>query len=70
MAHDPVMAALKSVQSIIEDTYAHDDDGDRTDEDNPTSPNDTVEALMGIEGEIDEAIATLRKRNRKKRKKR
>ncbi|MBA4019166.1 MAG: hypothetical protein C0483_18525 [Pirellula sp.] len=55
--HDPIQHGLSCVMAVIEATYAHDENGDREEGDNPTSAADTVEQLCNIEGAVQEAIA-------------
>ena len=55
---DQLLAALRSVATIIERTYAHDDQGERIENaDSPASAADVVEELCGVEGEVFDAIA-------------
>lgn len=51
-----ILNALRNVESIIEQTYDHDEDGERLDEAGLASAADIVEMLCGIEGVIDDAI--------------
>lgn len=53
------LAALKSVAEIIENTYAHDDDGERIDDAGEYSAADIVEQVCNAENEVSEAIALL-----------
>lgn len=51
------LEALRAVQRIIENTYAHDAAGNRVDELNPSfSAADIVDQLLEIEQQIEEAI--------------
>ena len=52
---DRILAALAAVQQVIENTYAHDEDGDRTEEEPEFSAADIVEQLCNLELIVDEA---------------
>ena len=51
-----IVRALQSVADLIEATYDHDEDGNRTDMDCPMSGADVTESLMGMETAIFEAL--------------
>lgn len=56
--HDRREAALRKVLDIIEQTYAHDEDGNRTDGDSPISGADVVEMLCALEDDLRGALET------------
>lgn len=59
MAAVPVLAdALQAIQGLIEQTYAHDENGNRTNGDCPISAADIVELLAEQECMVAEALAT------------
>lgn len=51
-----IRRALLAANEVIENTYGHDDDGERVDEPGEDSAADIVEQLANIEYSIDEAM--------------
>ncbi len=56
-ASPALLSIAESVATIIEQTYAHDEDGNRVDGDSPLSAADVVDALLDLESVVDAAIA-------------
>lgn len=54
-----VREMLGSVLDIIEDTYGHDDSGERDDTPSEVSGADVVDNLLGLENELQQAVDTL-----------
>ena len=61
LAADKLRDALALVAGIIEETYPHDDEGNRINGDSPVSGADVVDALCAIEQQIAEALSSAKR---------